>query len=83
MTKDYTNYLRDLADYCVTIDEPELEAGFLEAANMIDGDTEQLFSLQFQDIINSEMIRELTIEKNHWKVRAMQAEKKTRRKKGD
>lgn len=83
VTEAFPEYLRDLADYCETLEEIELVDALCEAAQIIESDTAQLFSLQFQQIINSEMIRELTIEKNQWKVRALQAEKKTRRKKGD
>lgn len=83
MTKEFTEYLRELADYCANISETEVEGALLESANMIDADTDHIFTLQFQHIINSEMIRELNIEVNHWKVRAKQSERKGRRKKDD
>lgn len=83
VTKEFTDYLRDLADYCEKLEETELADALLDAALIIEGDTEQLFTFQFQHIINSETIRELIIERNQWKVRALQAEKKTRKKKHD
>ena len=83
VTKEFTEYLRELAEYCASIGETEVEGGLLESANMIDADTDHIFTLQFQHIINSEMIRELNIEVNHWKVRAKQAERRVRRKKDD
>lgn len=79
----FPEYLRDLADYCETLGEVELADAFVNAAHIIETDTEQLFTFQFQHIINSETIRELIIERNQWKVRALQAEKKTRKKKHD
>jgi hypothetical protein len=80
---EFTQYLRDLADYCISIEQQELEEAFLESAHIIDSDTDHLFTLQFQHIINSEMIRELSLERNQWKKRAMRAEKKLRKSSND